>query len=281
MLKLKGFIRKNKNIITLIILLIISSCMIIFANTDVMYAPNQIGTSFFSFFQNITGSIGKWFSNLINSIGKVEELKKELAQTQEELLQYERISRDIISLRKENQELKNELQLLKAVEFEYIPAEIIAWNTEHNFGTVTIYKGKLAGIEKNMPVIAFQAGLQGLVGRVIAVSLNSATVLTLVDPSSYVSARFQDSDYVGLVNGRGINSPYLIMTDVKKPAASDIQYGDIVETSGLGGVYPKGIALGRYRKIQASEYDTSLTLEIEPVIDFSRIEYIYVLKVKE
>jgi rod shape-determining protein MreC len=167
------------------------------------------------------------------------------------------------------------------VEFEYIPAEIIAWNTDYDFGTVTINKGNLAGIEKNMPVIAFQAGLQGLVGRVIAVGLNSATVLTLVDPSSYVSARFQDSDYVGLMNGRGINSQFLIMTDVKKHAASDIQYGDIIETSGLGGLYPKGIAIGRYRKIQASDYDTTVKLEIEPVIDFTRIEYIYVLRVKE
>jgi cell shape-determining protein MreC len=102
MLKLKGFIRKNKNTITLLILLIASSCMIIFAHTDMMYAPNQLGMSFFSFFTNLTGSIVKWFSNFINSIGKVEELQKELAQTQEELLQYERISRDIISLRKTN-----------------------------------------------------------------------------------------------------------------------------------------------------------------------------------
>ncbi len=281
MLKFKGFIRKNKNIVTLFILLIISSCMIIFAKTDVMSAPNRIGMSFFAFFQNSTGSVAKWFSNIINSIGKVEELKQELKQAEEELLQYKRISRDIIDLRKENEELKQELELLQDIDFEYIAAEIIAWNTEHNFSTVTINKGQLSGIEKNMPVIAFQGGLQGLVGKIISVGLNSATILTLADASSYVSSRFQDSDYVGLINGRGVNSEYLLMSGVKKHAASEIQYGDIIESSGLGGLYPKGIAIGRYRKIQAKEYDTTLKFEIEPVIDFSRLEYVYILKVTD
>jgi len=255
--------------------------MIIFAKTDVMSAPNRIGMSFFAFFQNSTGSVAKWFSNIINSIGKVEELKQELKQAEEELLQYKRISRDIIDLRKENEELKQELELLQDIDFEYIAAEIIAWNTEHNFSTVTINKGQLSGIEKNMPVIAFQGGLQGLVGKIISVGLNSATILTLADASSYVSSRFQDSDYVGLINGRGVNSEYLLMSGVKKHAASEIQYGDIIESSGLGGLYPKGIAIGRYRKIQAKEYDTTLKFEIEPVIDFSRLEYVYILKVTD
>lgn len=279
MLKFKGFLRKNKNIVTLLILILISSCMIIFSKTDVMSAPNRIGMSFFAFFQNTTGSVAKWFSNMINSIGKVEELKQELSKAEEELLQYKRISRDIIELRKENEELKQELKLLHDIDFEYIAAEVIAWNSEHNFSSVTINKGQLSGIEKNMPVIAFQGGLQGLVGKIISVGLNSSTMLTLVDASSYVSARFQDSDYVGLINGRGVNSEYLLMSGVKKHAASEIQYGDIIESSGLGGLYPKGIAIGRYRKIRAKEYDTTLKLEIEPVIDFSRLEYIYVLKV--
>jgi rod shape-determining protein MreC len=279
MLKFKGFLRKNKNIVTLFFLILISTCMIIFAKTDVISAPNRIGMSFSAFFQNTTGSIAKWFSNMINSIGKVEELKQELSRVEEELLEYKRISRDIIELRKENEELRQELKLLKGIDFEYIASEVIAWNTEHNFSTVTINKGQLAGIEKNMPVIAFQSGLQGLVGKIISVGLNSATILTLVDASCYVSARFQDSDYVGLIKGRGINSEYLLMSGVKKHAAAEIQYGDIIESSGLGELYPKGIAIGRYRKIQAKEYDTTLKLEIEPVIDFSRLEYVYILKV--
>ena len=144
-----------------------------------------------------------------------------------------------------------------------------------------INKGSLDGIKKDMSVIAFQGGLQGLVGKVISVNINSAVVLTLVDPSSYVSGRFQDSDYVGLIEGRGINSDYLMMNGVKKHAAQEIQYGDIIETSGLGRLYPKGIAVGRYRKMQAKEYETTLKLEVQPVIDFTKLEYVYVLQGNE
>jgi rod shape-determining protein MreC len=279
MLKFKGFLRKNKNIVTLFFLILISTCMIVFAKTDVISAPNRIGMSFSAFFQNTTGSVAKWFSDMFNSIGKVEELKEELKLAQEQLQDFERISRENVALRKINEKYKNELELLDKIDYEYIACEVIAWNSEHNFSTVTINKGQLAGIEKNMPVIAFQGGLQGLVGKIISVGLNSATILTLVDASCYVSARFQDSDYVGLIKGRGINSEYLLMSGVKKHAAAEIQYGDIIESSGLGELYPKGIAIGRYQKIQAKEYDTTLKLEIEPVIDFSRLEYVYILKV--
>ncbi len=280
MLKIKGVYRKHKNILTLILLLFVSGCMIVFSQTCVITALNQGMSSFFSMFQNAFMSAVKWSADMANSVGRVEELKKELTLTRNELLEYKRMSRDIVQLRKENRELKNELKLAQGIMYDYISAEVVSWNSETLFASVTINKGSLDGIQKDMTVIAFQGGLQGLVGKVISVSLNSSVVITLVDPASYVSGRFQDSDYVGLIRGRGINADYLLMNGVKKHAAAEIQYGDIIETSGLGELYPKGIAVGRYRKMQAKEYETTLELEVEPIIDFTKLEYVYVLKVQ-
>jgi hypothetical protein len=71
------------------------------------------------------------------------------------------------------------------------------------------------------------------------------------------------------------------MRYVKKIAIDAFGYGDLVVTAGLGGIYPKGINIGRVRIIRARDYETSLELEIEPIIDFSRLEYVFVLRAAE
>jgi rod shape-determining protein MreC len=128
-----------------------------------------------------------------------------------------------------------------------------------------------------MPVVAFQEDLEGLVGRVVAVGPGSSQVLPLYDPSCQVSARLDESRFEGLVLGQGSDRAMLLMRYVKKIATDRVEYGDLVVTAGLGGLYPAGINVGRVRDIRAETYETSLTLEIEPVIDFDRLEYVYVL----
>ncbi len=68
------------------------------------------------------------------------------------------------------------------------------------------------------------------------------------------------------------------MRYVKKLAKDSIEYGDLVVTAGLGGLYPKGVNIGRIRDIRVRGYETSLVLEIEPVIDFGRLEYVFIIQ---
>jgi len=68
------------------------------------------------------------------------------------------------------------------------------------------------------------------------------------------------------------------MSYVNKNGKERISYGDIVITSGMKSIFPKGIYIGRVRSISAREYETSLQLEIEPTVDFSRLEYVFILK---
>jgi rod shape-determining protein MreC len=67
------------------------------------------------------------------------------------------------------------------------------------------------------------------------------------------------------------------MNYVKKIAKDKIGYGDLVVSSGLGGVYPRGINIGRIRDITAPAYETSLVLQVQPIIDFDRLEYLFLV----
>jgi rod shape-determining protein MreC len=118
-----------------------------------------------------------------------------------------------------------------------------------------------------------------VVGRVIAVGPGTSQVRPLYDPSCQVSARLDVSRFEGLASGQGADRATLLMRYVKKIAADRIEYGDLVVTAGLGGLYPAGINLGRVRDIRAETYETSITLEIEPIIDFDRLERVFVLDV--
>jgi rod shape-determining protein MreC len=131
-----------------------------------------------------------------------------------------------------------------------------------------------------MTVVGIQRGHQGLVGKVLSVGLNSCMVQPLYDPSAFVAARLLSSRYEGLVNGSGDEN--IKMRYVKRYARSEIRFGDTVVTSGLGAsLFPEGIEIGTVKSISARTYDTSLELGIEPIIDFSRLEYVYILTAKK
>jgi rod shape-determining protein MreC len=130
-------------------------------------------------------------------------------------------------------------------------------------------------------VVAWQGDMEGLVGKVLLVGPGSSQVLPLYDPQCLVSARVDSTRDEGLVSGEGMDRDTVLMQYVKKIAKSKIQYGDLVVTSGLGGLYPKAINIGRIRDITAQAYETSLRLEIEPIIKFERLEYVFLIASQE
>ena len=84
-----------------------------------------------------------------------------------------------------------------------------------------------------------------------------------------------------MVQGGGDSLSYLTMTSIPKSARERIDVGDLVVSSGLSSVYPKDIYLGRVRRIGAKAWEASLVLDLEPIVDFSRLEYVFVLKAAE
>ena len=132
-----------------------------------------------------------------------------------------------------------------------------------------------------MPVIAFQNGNQGLVGKVVQVGTFTSLIMPVYNVNNIVSARIQNSRDLGLVNGLGSQDKPLLMQYIRKSVADELSYGDIVVTSGENDNYMRDIAIGTITKITTLDYNSSLNIELVPIIDFARLENVVVVNQKE
>jgi rod shape-determining protein MreC len=275
----EGFVGRHRRGVTLAILIVISLLCLVVSNRAIILKPKAIGLSVAGFFQKGVTGFFRWFGDTAGSIRQLRLAREQLDRAQARLADADRAAREAVELRRENAELRRLLGLAETLPVKRISAGVIAKEHDNLFSVITIDKGARHGILIDMPVVAFQDDLEGVVGRVIAVGPGTSQVRPLYDPSCLVSARLDVSRFEGLASGQGADRATLLMRYVKKIAADRIEYGDLVVTAGLGGLYPAGINLGRVRDIRAETYDTSITLEIEPIIDFDRLERVFVLDV--
>lgn len=275
--RFQGFVSKHRTGTSLATLLVLSVLLLAFSGGNVSFRPKAIGLAIFSVFENASTQTGSFFSRTVTSISELKKLQTKYNALRDQLSRYETVERDIVELRQENRMLRQQLGFSESVAYGHIPAEVIGKDPGNLFSSIVIDKGSRAGVRKDMPVVAFQNGFQGLVGKILVVSPNSSIVQPIVDPNCYVAARLQTTRYEGLVSGTGSASDQVIMNYVQKRARDEIKYGDLVITSGMSSIYPKGIYVGRVRSIVAKEWETSLELTLQPVVDFARLEYVFVL----
>lgn len=240
--------------------------------------PKEAGFTVISTLQRGVNGIGSFFSNTVNSINELSELRDAYRQLQEKVSEYQEIERNIEELTNENKALREQLGFSRTSPYRNIPAEVIGKDPGNTFNSIVINKGKNEGIERGMPVVALQDGYHGLVGKIAEVGMFTSIVLPIYDESAYVSARLQESRYEGLITGSGYSDSILTMDYIKKIAREYIKYGDFVITSGMNSIFPKGIYVGRVTAIEGKEWDTSLQLEIEPIVEFTTLEYVFVLQ---
>lgn len=261
----------------LAVLLIISVLLMIFSGTFRERSGREWGSRFVSGIQRITGSTTENVKDGFGSIRRLREMRSQYEIALQKLSDFQGLERDVIELRRENNELKRQLGYSAGMEYEHIPARIIARDPSNLFASLVIDKGTADGIRVGVVVTAFQDGIFGLLGKVVTVGKHSAQVRPLVDPDHFVAARIQRSRFDGLVEGRGDENGELLMRYVRKSAGTTIALNDLVITSGMESLYPSGIVIGRVNEVRSREYTTSLELIIEPIIDVSRTEYVFVL----
>ena len=195
------------------------------------------------------------------------------------LERYTNIERGLADLREENRRLKEQLGFSNDMVYQRIAARIIAKDPDNLYSTLTIDKGINEGIRKNMSVIAFQDGLEGLVGRVVEVGRGTSKIVPLYDMKSYIAARLASGTRTeGLVGGQGSPNDPLIMRFVKKRTKDEVLFGDLVVTTGYESIYPSEVVIGRVKKVRVLEYQTSIDIELDSILDFSRIEYVFVVR---
>ncbi|MEE8152605.1 MAG: rod shape-determining protein MreC [candidate division NC10 bacterium] len=171
--------------------------------------------------------------------------------------------------RGENQRLKTLLGLRESLSFTVAPAGVVGKDATNWFHSVLIDRGSRHGIERHMAVIA----PGGLVGQVVEVTPSSARVQLITDPVSSVGALLQSSRVTGLLVGAQsgrIRIKYL-------PVRAEVRGGEVVVTSGLGGVYPKGILVGKVVAVDRRSGALFQEATVEPGIDFSRLEEVLIV----
>lgn len=183
------------------------------------------------------------------------------------------------SLEKEIKELKEALELNKTLtEYEPINATILSRNKSYWFNNLTIDKGKKDGIKVGMAVIT----KNGLVGKISKTS-NSSSEIKLItsDDVNYkvsVAIKTNDKDNYAILNGYDKKTGLIKVTGIDKTTI--VEKKDTVETSGLGGMFPRGIYIGKVEKIESDKYNLSKNLYIKTQQDFNNIHYVTILKEK-
>jgi rod shape-determining protein MreC len=168
-----------------------------------------------------------------------------------------------------NERLKKLLDLKSSLQLASIAANVIGEESAPWYRTIVIDRGGVDGLEEGMPVVA----TSGIVGRLIKVSPNSSRVLLLTDHSSSIAAIIQRSRARGVVKGKGGGACSLEFALREE----DVKVGDTVISSGIGGIFPKGLAIGEVSMVHKGEYGMFQSVDIRTAVNISRLEEVLVL----
>jgi len=258
-------------------LVLLSVFMLLLSTKSLVGIPERISLSFVSFFQKGFSSVGSFFSDTFTSIVELKDLQAKYDDLLKRTVQLNTLEKDFTEIRSENEALRMQLNFQKSSTYKSTACKIIGKDPSNINSSFVLNKGLKHGIKKNQAVIAYENGIEVLIGRVIEVSSAACIVMPIFDASAYIAVRLDRSRYEGLASGGGSDDENLVVRYIKKRAKEEIQFGDLVITSGFQSLYPAGITVGRVIKVRELEYLTSLEIEVEPSVNFSKIEYVFVI----
>ncbi|MDR1106048.1 MAG: rod shape-determining protein MreC [Treponema sp.] len=262
-------------------LMLVSFAALFFSTRSFIADFKNMGLSLFSGVRGSVNEVSSLVSRTALSVRELASLREEYAELSARVTRYEQLERSAAEIGQENMRLREQLGFSRTLRYRHIPAELIGRDPDNLFSAFVINRGKKDGVAYNMPVIAFQNGTQALAGKVVQAGRSESLVMPLYDLSSSVPARLSVSRFEGLAEGQGAPGVPLLMRLINKRAREEISYGDMVVSSGTGRVYPSGINIGRVSRIIYHEDDISMEAELEPVVDFSRLEYVFVIEALE
>jgi rod shape-determining protein MreC len=152
---------------------------------------------------------------------------------------------------------------------QYAAAAVIGRDASPFLQYVIINRGSDFGIRRGMPVVT----QQGLVGRIAAVTASAARVQLITDNASTINVRLDPSQSQGVLQGQITGDVLVNMI----PQSANVQIGDLVLTSGLGGTYPPNILIGQVTGVRKRDYDLFQTASVQPAVDFSQLEIVLVI----
>lgn len=271
----KGGFGNNKPVLITVIALVVLVAMILVSagKGTANWFENAVGavlTPVQGFAARASNSIAEFFRGVFNTT----DADKENAKLKSELALYGKVQLELEELKKENERLRGLLEYAGSFgECTGVTASVTGRSTDIYFRVFTINAGRNQGIDVDMPVIC----ADGLVGRVTEVGASWSKVTAIIDAETAVPVmveRTRDNCMVrGVLNTTDSDSGmelYYLPTD-----RSDIVPGDTIITSGIGGIYPKGIKVGSVREVLTADGEANAI--ITPAVDFVHIEEVFII----
>ena len=208
-----------------------------------------------------TADLWQHYLWLVDTATENEILRRDNRRLQASLREFDEI-------RFENQRLKKLLDFREASSLKALPARVVAEDASSWFRTILIDKGSNDGVASGMPVVT----AEGIVGRTFQISDHESRVLLVTDASSSIATTLQQSRSRGIARGHGSG---LQLNYVERN--TEVSVGELVITSGTGGVFPKGLAVGTVDQVEREEFGLFQRISMRPTVDLTRIEEILVL----
>ena len=237
-------------------------------------------------FSNIEGKLNKLVMPIQNGL---TYLKNKIAKNNSFFEDVNNLKSENDNLKNENEDLKkqvSEIELIKAenktlreyagvsdefTNYKTVPAYIIDSDPSNFSEMIVINAGTNEGVKENMVVVC----AEGVIGHVISATDKTSKVKLIIDSSSSVSAMMSISRDNLIVKGELGEKDKLKATYIG--ADANLILNDDVETSGLGGIYPKGLKIGKLVEIVEGSNLTEKYAIIEPAVDFSKLETVLVI----
>ena len=264
---------KKTGIIGIIITIIILILIVIFSN-------GEKGSSFLeNAATNLVMPIQNGLTYLKNKMSgnstfftDINNLKEENKQLKEKNSELEQSLRELENIKTQNETLKEYLDLTeKYGEYKTIPGYVINKDISNYSKTIVINIGKKDGVEENMTVI----GDEGLVGHIISVTESTAKVQTIIDTASSVSCIMSTTK--DSIVCKGTLEETSTLKAMYIPTDANVIQGDSIETSGLGGIYPKGIHIGTVKKVTNTKNMTDRYALVETAVNFNKLNTVLVI----
>lgn len=230
-------------------------------NKPFSFMASLAQSGFFSFSFGVR-STTKLYFDLIN-------IKKESASLKEQNSSLLARLQHLEELQKENQRLSGLLDFREKAKMELIAARIMSKDLISDHSTIRIDKGTLQGLKNGQAVIT----TEGVVGHIFRPGPTSSSVLLISDRYSVVDGIIARTRARGIVEG--VTQGNCVLRYVEK--SEDVKKGDLVVTSGLDNIFPKGFPVAVVDSVETKTYSISLKVELRPVVDPDKIEEVFVI----
>jgi len=223
-------------------------------------------------------NVGENIASTFKSIGNLSQMKKENVELKGEVAQLRNQNRKYENIINQSSYLKNEAVLRENTKYDLVNAQIIGKDPGNWFDRFIIDKGSKDGIKKNDPVIQAievedEVIEEGLVGRVTEVGENWAKVVAIIDEGSNVSFNVIRTQDGGIVSGNVEGNLNGYLFDSK----ADIVRGDKLITSGLGGIFIKGLYIGEISEVTKKSDDLMKRVNVNTSVIFNKLNDVFII----